>query len=230
MDFGQYLDALANFSPEQKQRIFDAIRKDITVHPYEKEIGARAEVILEAISRSPDLTQRGVRGIVAEAIFCLEVLPTIKGWSGRPVADPSFDAVLANNDKEVRIQVKTQRRKDGEPMLANRKHPEHFVVEVQRTRGGTDDKGEATRPYRFGEFDLLAVCMWASTGNWKNFMYAPAQSLIPDSRDKSIILKMQPVPKIPTGIWTDNLQLCLDKYFGNGAPIPPASSGSELLL
>jgi hypothetical protein len=230
MNFDQYLACLGNFSPEQKKRIFEAIRKDITIHPYELEIGARAEVILEAISRSPDLTQRGVRGIVAEAIFCIEILPTVNGWSGNPVANDSFDAVLANKEKQVRIQVKTQRRKDGEPMLANRRHPEHFVVEVQRTRGGTDHKGVATRPYRFGEFDLLAVCMWASTGNWKNFMYAPAQSLIPDPRDKTIILKMQPVPKTPMGVWTDNLQVCLDTYFANGVKVLPASSASEVLL
>ncbi|HOX59017.1 MAG TPA: hypothetical protein P5205_18115 [Candidatus Paceibacterota bacterium] len=230
MDFKQYLESLADFSPEQKKRIFEAIRKDITIHPYEKEIGAPAEVILEAISRSPDLTQRGVRGIVAEAIFCLEVLPTVSGWSGKPVANDSFDALLEKNEKLVRIQVKTQRRKDGVPMLANRKFPGHFVVEVQRTRGGTDDQGAATRPYRFGEFDLLAVCMWASTGNWRNFMFAPAQSLIPDPRDKNIILKMQPIPKSPAGIWTDNLQVCLDTYFGRGAKPIPVGGAADLLL
>ena len=31
--------------------------------------------------------------------------------------------------------------------------------------------GLATRPYRFGEFDILAVSMHPSTNDWNRFMY-----------------------------------------------------------
>jgi hypothetical protein len=39
-----------------------------------------------------------------------------------------------------------------------------YIVETQRTRRGSDKKTrDSTRPYRFGEFDLLAVAMYPST-------------------------------------------------------------------
>ncbi len=68
-----------------------------------------------------------------------------------------------------------------------------YIVEVRRTRSG-QMKGKDTRPYRFGEFDLLAVCIWASTGEWHSFLYLPAKRLVPDPRDESVIKKMQPIP------------------------------------
>ena len=36
---------------------------------------------------------------------------------------------------------------------------ELYVVETQKTRAGTDNDGADTRPYRFGDFDILAVNM-----------------------------------------------------------------------
>jgi hypothetical protein len=113
------------------------------------------------------------------------------------------------NGNRVRIQVKTQRRKAGQPMVQGGT----YIVEVQRTRTGQKD-GVSTRPYRFGEFDLLAVCMWASTGDWHSFLYIPASSLIADQRDKNIIRTFQPVPhyeKGDSGGWTKNLATALER-------------------
>ena len=87
----------------------------------------------------------------------------------------------------VRIQVKLQRKEKQAPKivsLALRKRlvdpPDLlYVVEVQRTRTGkralknaigeTLDEVlvEETRPYRHGEFDILAVNMHPSTKDWK---------------------------------------------------------------
>ena len=40
-----------------------------------------------------------------------------------------------------------------------------YVAETKRTRGGVDlVTGQKTRPYRFGDFDILAVCLQPSTG------------------------------------------------------------------
>lgn len=33
---------------------------------------------------------------------------------------------------------------------------EVFMTETQKTRTGNDGEGEKTRPYRYGEFDVLA--------------------------------------------------------------------------
>jgi hypothetical protein len=100
-------------------------------------------------------------------------------------------------------------RKAGQPMVQGGS----YVVEVQRTRTGQKD-GVSTRPYRFGEFDLLAVCMWASTGDWHSFLYISAARLVADNRDKNIIKTFQPVPKYENGdgeLWTKSLTTALER-------------------
>jgi len=67
---------------------------------------------------------------------------------------------------------------------------------------------------RFGEFDLLAVCMWASTGNWHSFLYAPAARLVADMRDKNVIKTFQLVPNYEnadSNIWTKDLTTALER-------------------
>ena len=203
-DFEALIRAVRSCSPEQKQRIFDEIRDFIAVHRLEKIFNVRAEVILEAISRAPDLTQRGVRGVIAETIFELDVVPALQGWQEEPIeGNPPYDLYLSRGDCRVRIQVKMQRKKEGKAMVRDGL----FVVEVQRTRAGEKD-GISTRPYRFGEFDLLAVCMEPSTKVWTNFMYAPASKLDFDPADAQIIKTFQSVPAFSTGdqgIWTGDL-------------------------
>lgn len=208
--FEQLIHAVRSCTPEQKQRIFSEIRDSILIHELERTFNVRAEIILEAISRASDLTQRGVRGVIAETVFVLDVLPTVAEWvSEPPIGNVAYDALMCRNDKRVRIQVKTQRRKAGVPMMQGGS----YVVEVQRTRGG-ERAGVSTRPYRFGEFDLLAVCMWASTGDWHSFFYAPAARLAVDPVEKTIIKKFQPVPRYEaadSGIWSKSLATALEQ-------------------
>lgn len=216
-DFDDLIARVRACPPDQKQRIFHEIRDDIVIHDLELAFGVHAEVILEAISRSTDLTQRGVRGVIAETVFVLDVIPTLEGWrDDPPVGDLSYDACLHRENHRVRIQVKMQRRIKGEAM----KQRGSYVVEVQRTRGGEKD-GIKTRPYRFGEFDMLAVCMQASTRNWHAFMYASAADLLPDVRDATIIKTLQPVPAHTAeheGIWTNNLPAALERIAGRQHP------------
>jgi hypothetical protein len=80
-----------------------------------------------------------------------------------------------------------------------------YVVETQRTRRGSDKKtGGSTRPYRFGEFDLLAVAMYPSTGEWNTFMYTVADWLLPGRTEPSEMLKFQPVATLPNDDWTSD--------------------------
>jgi hypothetical protein len=128
--FDELSRAVRSCTPEQKQRLFGEIRDSIVVHELERTYGVRAEVMLEAISRANDLTQRGVRGVIAETVFVMDVLPTVPGWQSKPpIGDLSYDACLHKNGRDVRIQVKTQRRKAGAPM----RRYGSYVVEVQRT-------------------------------------------------------------------------------------------------
>lgn len=206
--FEELLAAVRKTTPEQKQQIFAEIRNSIVIHGLERVFGVRAEVILEAISRATDLTQRGVRGLIAETVFVMDVLPTLTGWtSDPPVGDVSFDARVTKDGRSVRIQVKMQRKVKGEPMLRKGLH----VVEVQRTRTGTKN-GEATRPYRFGEFDLLAVCMQASTGSWHSFMYCAVTALAPKVHATDQIETLQSIPTFgDNGTWTSDLKTAIDR-------------------
>lgn len=214
--FEQLVQAVRLCTPEQKQRIFAEIRDSILIHELERTFNVRAEIILEAISRASDLTQRGVRGVIAETVFVLDLLPAATGWQSEPpVGNVSYDACVHKDGRRVRIQVKTQRRRAGEPMIQGGS----YVVEVQRTRGG-ERAGISTRPYRFGEFDLLAVCMWASTGDWHSFLYAPAARLVADPSDKTIIKKFQAVPNYEKGdgdVWAKSLTTALERVSADGA-------------
>ena len=200
-------------SPAERQQIFDRLALTHAVHPLEKKWNVSASVILEAISRASDLTHRGVRGIIAEASFKVSVLDKLRGWSVEElVGDYPYDYAISDNAGKVRIQVKMQRRKGGEAMTANqanRAFPSTmFVVETQKTRGGEKD-GEKTRPYRFGDFDILAVSMAPSTNNWNNFMFTVANWLVPDPLDAKRINKFQPVAKEANEDWMNDLATCV---------------------
>ncbi len=203
-------------------------------HPLEIEWGIDAETILSAIRRSSDLTKRGVRGIIAEAVFENEVLSNLMAPGWQPASllgDLPYDALLQKGDLSARIQIKLQRLEKGVPKLYYPRHyPENslYVVEVQKTRSGESKtakthsgaEGEIaktvavtvkTRPYRFGDFDILAVNMHPSSGDWKSFRYTLAAWLLP-RKDESLIEIFQPVAAAPNSVWTDDLAICL-KWF-----------------
>jgi hypothetical protein len=205
-------------SDEERAALLDYLKARLPQHPLEKEWGVGAEVILSAIARSSDLTKRGVRGIIAEAVFERNVLAGLKDWEGVGfVDDRPYDFLIRAKGKEareVRIQVKLQRMLKQQPMRAseaNRHYPKDmYVVEVQKTRGGFDPQtNEDTRPYRFGEFDILAVNMQPSTRDWNRFLFTVGSWLIPRSPDTALIEIFQPVASAPNDVWTDRLETCI---------------------
>ncbi len=173
---------------------------------------------MTAIARSPDLTQRGIRGILAEAGFEELILPelTAAGWNPVTiVGHQGYDFLLRKASKRVRIQVKLQRRERGVPKefaarsraALNCPPGRMYVVEVQKTRGGVR-QGRKTRPYHFRDFDILAVNLHPSTGNWQRFLYTVANWLIPRAEEPKLIAIMQPVPECADEYWTDDLARC----------------------
>jgi len=200
---------------DQRREIFAHLRREFRIHPLEAKLNVHAEVILEAIDRASDLTLRGIRGVIAEAAFKLNVVSALVDWQNEPLAgDFSYAFRLRDSNGQVRVQVKMQRLKDHRPMAANQGYrylpPDMYVVETQRTRGGTDPQtGEDTRPYRFGEFDILAVSMHPSTNEWSVFMYTVCDWLLPRPEDPRLILKFQPVAKAPNDVWTDDFTKCV---------------------
>ena len=238
-----------NESIEAAKRIIDGCSKDeqrvikeyvraLVPHPLETDWGIDADTILGAIRRSSDLTKRGVRGIIAEAVFESSIAPMLAGSDWRLVDAPNdlpYDALLDNGSIKVRIQIKLQRLEAKSPKLYYPKHyplPSRFVVEVQKTRGGEGvvkspiEAGssvatsaaaltEQTRGYKFGAFDILAVNLHPSSYDWKNFRYTVASWLLPRPTDPSRIAILQPVDDGPSEVWTGNLLTCL-KWFESG--------------
>jgi len=159
---------LDSLTAEERNEVFAHLRKVIPIHPVEEKLMASAETILEAIARSPDLTVRGIEGIIAEAAFATEVIPTLKEWADLPIPpEQTYDFLLDDGKGAVSVQVKMQRRKNRLPLMANevykpRKWPtDHFIVETQRTRSGRGKAGESTRPYRIGsEASTSSPYLW----------------------------------------------------------------------
>lgn len=173
----------------ERRAVLQYLRQQLPLHPLEEEWGTTAEAIMTAIARSSDLTQRGIRGILAEATFEEMILPQMMKAGWKPVTivgHQNYDFLLQSATKRVRIQVKMQRRERGAPKeFAARSRAavscparRMYVVEVQKTRGG-ERRGQQTRPYHFSDFDILAVNLQASTGNWQRFLYTVANWLLP---------------------------------------------------
>ena len=206
---------LAKCSEKERRQIFDELRATIQIHPFEARMNAKAEVILEALNRAGDLTLRGIRGIIGEATFVREIVPQLAGWEDvTPPGDLPYDCAVKDGISTVTVQVKMQRRIKGAAWLR-----EGFaVVEVQRTRGGKRN-GEDTRPYRFGEFNLLAVCMEPSHGRWNSFHYIPERWLNPREENPALIEILQPVALEPNAIWTNKFDEAV-RRFRSGQPRP----------
>jgi hypothetical protein len=148
--------------------------------------------------------------VIAEAGFVIEGVERLEGWRNvTPPGDLPYDFLLDDGQGAVRIQVKLQRSLAHRPMWAREAYRflpgDMYVVETQRTRRGSDKRtGGSTRPYRFGEFDLLAAAMYPSTREWNMFMYTVADWLLPGRTSPSEMLKFQPVATLPNDDWTSD--------------------------
>ncbi|HEY6352311.1 MAG TPA: hypothetical protein VI636_23175 [Candidatus Angelobacter sp.] len=219
ISFDEFKALIDQCTDEERAALFDYLKTRVPEHPLEKEWGVAADVILSAINRSSDLTKRGVRGIIAEAIFERHILSKLKDWEIVSfVDDRPYDFLIRHREikgRAARIQVKLQRMKKQQAMFAveaNRHYPKDmYVVEVQKTRGGIDlQTNEDTRPYRFGEFDVLAVNMHPSTRDWSRFLFTLGGWLIPRSPNEALVEIFQPVPGAPNEFWTDDLDTALE--------------------
>lgn len=223
----EILNLLECATDEDKAFIFAYLREHLPLHPLEQEWNTTSDAILTAIARSTDLTLRGVRGILAEATFETSVLPAMEqaGWKAlKIIGDLTYDFHIQRKKTAVRIQVKLQRREQGVPKEYSKKSTGKltappagpiYVVEVQKTRGG-EKNGEKTRPYRFGDFDVLAVNLHPATGDWKRFAFTVGSWLLPRSSDANLIEIMQPVSATPDDFWTDDLNVCIDWLTAGG--------------
>jgi len=212
-DLNEAAQLVSTLTQEQRLQLFRLLSREFPIHPLEERLNASAEIILEAIARSSDLTLRGVRGVIAEAAFATDVVSGLQGWQDIEIeGDTSYDFLLRDSGGDVRVQVKLQRQLKQRPMWSEETPrrcglpPGMFVVETQRTRGGKTASGAKTRPYRFGEFDILAVSMHPSTRDWSRFAFTLSGWLVPDAKDAKCIQTFQAVPNVPDEHhWTSDI-------------------------
>jgi excisionase family DNA binding protein len=210
-EFDRIKVLLESCRPSTLDKVEEFLRGKRPRRAIESRLGADAEVILDALDRAGDLTIRMFRGILAEAAFNVHVVGSLTGWRSEPVlGNPSFDFELRDHVGPVRVQVKLQRSERGEPVCTT---SGHYLVETQRTRGGTlrgpQEQVEKTRPYRYGQFDLLAVSLQPSTGRWDRFLYTLGRWLLPSPAHPDQMATFQPVATVVDTDWTDDFSTCV---------------------
>ena len=203
-------DLLAQCSAEEQTMLVQELRARHLIHEFEAVIGAPAEMILEAVHRAPELTRRMLRGVIADAAFRQFAIPPLAaaGWrDATPVGNFAFDYKLDDSQGPVTVQVKLQRSERGAPVVRQGMRygfsGDVHMVETQKTRTGTDGDDKQTRPYRHGEFDVLAVSMQPSIGRWDRYMYTLGRWLLP-GRSTGELATLQPVAMSPDDFWTDD--------------------------
>jgi hypothetical protein len=157
------------------------------------------------------------KGILAEAAFKVEVIDKLTGWSDvTPTGLHPFDFMVERGKTRITIQTKLQRKATGKPFMfripgQRGKVTPYYVVETQKSRKGMHrSSGANTRPYRFGEFDILAVCVEPATHDWSQFRFTVGDWLLSRATDPTLIAVYQPVSLRPNGDWTDSLATAID--------------------
>lgn len=213
----QIREILSACTPEQRDEIIRLLRLEYRVHRIEREWNTSAEVVLEALARAGELTQRMFKGIHAEAACKVEVIDNLTGWDDvTPPGMHVFDFVVQRGAERVTVQTKLQRKQGGKPFMyrvRSRRGPatQFYVVETQKSRTGSHrSSGANTRPYRFGEFDILAVCMEPVTSNWSQFRFTVGRWLLPRLEAPELIAVYQPVSLEPNSDWTDSLATAIE--------------------
>jgi hypothetical protein len=211
-------ELLAQCSFEEQATIFNELRERHKIHEFETVIGAPAEMILEAVHRAPELTRRMLRGVIADAAFRrFEVRKlVISGWRDvTPHGNFAYDYKLDDGIGAITIQVKLQRSEGGFPVVKDGKRYGFgdlvHIVETQKTRTGTDGDNKQTRPYRFNEFDILAVSLQPSTLRWDLYTYTLARWLLPGQRIGEMAT-LQPVSIIPNSFWTNDFNTAVQWF------------------
>lgn len=212
-------ELLERCSPEERKTIFRELRSSFVIHEYERVTGATAEMILEAIHRAPELTRRMLRGVIADAAFAEYVLPhLLPRWHNvTEEGNFAYDYKLQDSlGRTVTVQVKLQRSQKGQPVrktgLPFGFESDVYFVETQKTRGGVDGDNNKTRPYRYGEFDILAVSLQPSVLTWDRYTYTLGRWLIAGGGANEIAV-MQPVSIGNSDFWTEEFEQAAEWFF-----------------
>jgi hypothetical protein len=173
----------------------------MTKHPLEELWNTTAWDILSAIQRG-FRAQADVKGKLAEWFLFQKLGQVEQGGSLQNVdwkdKDGQPDFVVTYAGREIKIECKNVRTpSDTERTRKSAR------VELQKTRN--NKKGEPTRGYKPGEFDILAACLFNFTGKWEYLFVATRRLTVRPKPLAQFLTIMQPVPLQPEGFWSYDL-------------------------
>jgi hypothetical protein len=173
-------------------------------HALEVKYGLTAQELLDAIDRRFRL-KVALEGAVAEVHFERKLLiASREGWLAGYEAhdmDGMHDfTVVTLSGMAMRVEVKTIRN--------GRK----AQVELQKTRAAKADP--SSRYYNRDHFDVVAVCVGRSTGDWSQFRYALVRELPCHRNHPNKLQVMHPIPDGEEGElrWFSRFQDVIDAF------------------
>lgn len=165
-------------------------------HPLEEKLNAPSDDILAAINSGFRATI-DAKGKIAELylykqlqeLSATKVIRDLVWFDG----DGKPDFELRFHGHTMRVECKNIRSPTG------KKENERFRVELQKTRNSKD--GAPTRGYLVGHFDILSVCLFNRTGQWR-YLHVSSHRLARRVTNSGMLEIMQTVPVAgPLGFW-----------------------------
>ena len=173
-------------------------------HALELKYGLTAQELLDAIEKRFRL-KVALEGAVAEVHFERKLrIASQEGWLTSYEShdkDGMHDfTVVTLSGSAIRVEVKT---------IRNGPKPQ---VELQKTRAAQGDS--SSRFYDWDHFDVVAVCIGRSTGDWSQFRYALVRELPRHRNHTNKLQVMHPIPDDEGGgpRWFLRFQDIIDAY------------------
>lgn len=173
-------------------------------HALELKYGLTAQELLNAIDKRFRL-KVALEGAVAEVHFERKLrIASREGWltsyKSHDVDGMHDFTVVTLSGVVIRVEVKTIR--NGTKLR----------VELQKTRAAKGDP--RSRYYDRGHFDVVAVCVGRSTGDWSQFRYALVRDLPSHRNYPGKLQVMHPIPEREDvePKWFSRFQDIIDAY------------------
>ncbi len=173
-------------------------------HALELKYGLTAQELLDAIDKRFRL-KVALEGAVAEVHFERKLrIASREGWltsyEGHDTDGMHDFTVVTLSGISIRVEVKT---------IRNGPKPQ---VELQKTRAAKGNP--SSRYYDRDHFDVVAVCVGRSTGDWSQFRYALVGELPGHRNHPYKIQVMHPIPdgEETTPRWFSRFQDVIDAY------------------
>ncbi len=166
----------------------------------EERFNAPASDILSAIEHG-FRAQVDVKGKLAEYYLFRELEALRSGGLLQDIewidADGKADFLVEWSGRKLRIECKNVR---SAKLVRS---PGWFRVELQKTRNSKD--GTPTRRYGTDEFDVLSVCLFNQTREWR-YVHIATQHLLRDTKLPNHLVIMQKVPEQAVDRWRSSLK------------------------